>query len=76
MTLLQGGSKDFLLELKSEIIALFPEDGGQAGVSAVEHCDLAPVLVTQLLKHLGPIGTASIGFGLQSSHPIFVVLRK
>ena len=72
----EGFLEDFFLEFKAKVIAFLSEDGGQTRISAVEDCDLPPVLVTQLLEDLGPVRPTSIGLGLQSSHSVFVVLQK
>ena len=68
-------SEDFLAELEAELAALCPQYLSHHRVAAVEHCDLALVLLLQLVQHLVPIWPPGLGPGLQSSYEVSLFLK-
>ena len=53
-------SEDFLAELEAELAALCPQYLGHRRVAAVEHRDLALVLLLEVGEHLVPIWPAGL----------------
>ena len=67
-------SEDFLAELEAELAALCPQYLGHRRVAAVEHRDLALVLLLQRVEHLVPVGPAGLRPRLQPGHEISLFL--
>ena len=67
-------SEDFLAELEAKLAALCPQYLGHRRVAAVEHRDLALVLLLQRVEHLVPVGPAGLRPRLQPGHEISLFL--
>lgn len=70
------GSEALLTKGESVLVALVSQRLGQLRWAAIEDGDLALLLGLQLLEHLVPVGSASIGAGLQASNQIPLALEQ
>ena len=68
--------KHFLPVGESELFALLLEDSSQGWVAAIEHSDVTLVLILEILEEFVPVGTASLGAGLQTGDEIPLFLEE
>ena len=68
--------KHFLPVGESELFALLLEDSSQGWVAAIEHSDVTLVLILEILEEFVPVGTASLGAGLQTGDKIPLFLEE